>query len=173
MESHGLDQREVSAMSKSVAHQIATATPAEGERLFAALSAQEQVAVIVAAAAELGLVLQCTVRCAAFARALKAMPEVRTLPDAQYFACYPNRRARVRYPWNAELDPAPEPVGGCAVVIAVQRVPDGLHRIPLLMGAQFAASVIRTGGTEAEVEAAIAGVEPLPGVVCRDVRAVR
>lgn len=159
--------------AQATAQQLASASPAEGDAIFVRLSAKEQVAVLVAAA-ELGLILQCTVRCASFARALKTLPELSTLSDEQWFACFPNCQVRLRYPWNAELDPAPQPSSGCVAVVAVQRTVNGLEHTPLFAGAVFASNVIRTGAAEVEVKVAIAGAAPAPGVVVRAVaRAVR
>jgi hypothetical protein len=159
--------------AQTTAQQLATASPAEGDAIFARLSATEQVRVIVAAA-ELGLILQCTVRCAAFARALKTLPELSALPDEQWFACFPSRQVRLRHAWNAELDgPIPQPFGAAVAVVVVRRTVEGLQRTPLMLSAQWAAAdalwhLGRRGGR------VIGSVKPLPGVVVRsDVKAVR
>jgi hypothetical protein len=160
-------------MRTAIAQQITTASPLEADSVFVRLSAREQADVIVAAA-ELGLILQCTVRCAAFGRALKTLPELGLLSDEQWFACFPSRQVRLRYAWNSELDgPIPQPFGAAVAVVAVRSTADGLQRTPLMVSAQWATDLTRPGVSDADVESVIGSVQRLPGVVCRDVRAVR
>jgi hypothetical protein len=160
--------------AQTTAQQLATASPAEGDAIFSRLSATEQVRVIVAAA-ELGLILICTVRCAAFARALKTLPELGLLPDEQWFACFPSRQVRLRHAWNSELDgPVPQPFGAAVAVVAVRRTVAGLQRTSLMVSAQWATDLTRPGVSDAEVESVVGSLKPLPGVVVRsDVKAVR
>jgi hypothetical protein len=101
------------------------------------------------------------------------MPELSAPPDEQWFSVT-QRQVRLRHAWNSELDgPIPQPFGAAVAVVAVRRTVDGLQRTPLMVSAQWAADLTRSGISDAEVEAVIGSVKPLPGVVCRDVRAVR
>jgi hypothetical protein len=160
--------------AQTTAQQLAVAPPIEGNAIFMRLTAKERVEVI-AAAAELGSILICTVRCAAFARALKTLPELSALPDEQWFAVYSQRQVRLRHAWNAELDdPIPPPFGAAVAVVVVRRTVAGLQRTPLMVSAQWATDLTRPGISDAEVESLIGSVKPLPGVVVRsDVKAVR
>jgi hypothetical protein len=160
--------------AKVTAQQIATASPAEADAIFARLPASEQVRVIVAAA-EQDVLLICAVRCAAFARALKTLPELSGLSDGEWFACFPSRQVRLRHAWNSELDgPVPQPFGSAVAVVAVRRKIDGFDRTPLMVGSEWAAVLSSPGSSDAQCEAAIASLQSLPGVTVRDnVRPVR
>jgi hypothetical protein len=159
---------------------IAATTPAEGERLFAALTTDEKVSVLVESG-RLGFTTWMALRSRVPVAQLRALwPALATLSDDDWYACFPNRRVRLRHAWNGELDWNESAIQrpNVTVVVAVHRLDDGgFSRQPLYVTAQFATNTINGSYelSEDEVRSAIASAgASIPGVrVLPNVRAVR